>query len=221
MTTRYDEIATTLRSRWKPIWAGSDAFAQVQNAFGSSLKAGKELTEAATNLRASGRFTRDGLNDEIRAVAAREVVPVLRRAINTVEFARSEFQTRKRNLAIPKPDSSDVVAASLRTEMRAWLKSLPKGEMMKVLLQKDVDTRLLQAAVEAPAPMAGLSEEARQTVLDHALRTAHGTELSRIEELADATALAESAVGVAKYQMQQETGFDHQSNTFDQWFATA
>src|SRR5690242_5832029 len=150
MPTLYEEMTKELQSRWKATWQG-DTFAQLRNALDESLFAVGRLGEKAESLRAGGRYSQQGLNDEIKELAKKDVVPVLLRATRSVQSAQSMVRSKRGSLALSATDDPhDSSASLLRMEMRAWLKSLPRAEVLALLLAETADQRLLQAALEVP-----------------------------------------------------------------------
>jgi len=222
MSTRYTEITRSLRGRWKPSWSGSGSFSQLRIAFDESLNAVGKLCDEAASVTSLGKYSPDGLNDEIRRLAKGDAIPVLRRAARAVEKAQSATRAKRDTLALPAIDPADAAGGALRTEMRAWLRSLPRAEALATLLHDNVDQRLLQAALEVPPAMAGLTDDTRGHVVQRILEQQHGPELAHVNELDEAAELTNAAIGVALFQLQRETGFSESNAAgFDAWMEAA
>src|SRR5438309_8087766 len=128
MSTRYTEITKSLRGKWKSSWSGN-SFSQLRTALDESLNVVGKLCGEAANLRSLGKYSTEGLNDEIRKVAKTDSLAVLRRAALAVEKAQQATRAKRDTLAVPEADPQDTSSAVLRTEMRTWLKSLPIAEV--------------------------------------------------------------------------------------------
>jgi hypothetical protein len=221
MNTRYSEITKSLQGRWKSSWSDA-AFSQLRTAFDTSLNAVAALTDKASSLSATGKYSPTGLADEIKGIAKDSTIPVLRRAAYAVDKTKLATKNKRNTLALPKADPSDFSGAVLRAEMRTWLKSLPLAEVLGHLLNDNVDQRLLLAALEVPPAMTGLTAETRGHVVEHVLTQQHGPELARLNELDDAAEVANAAVGVALFQLRREVGFsENNASGFDAWMAAA
>src|SRR5689334_10496287 len=99
-------------------WSGSTSFAHLRTALDGSLKAIGDLGAEAESLNAMGKYSPQGLSDEVREIAQREAIPVLRRAVHAIDAVQSAVQARRDALSLPKVDPGDIAGAVLRAEMR-------------------------------------------------------------------------------------------------------
>lgn len=222
MNTRFNEITKTLHTRWKPEWSKEVTLISVARAFNTSLAAVEALMGKTAEMRATGKFSEQGLRDEIRNAAMADTVPALKRASEAVERVRQDLAGQKARLAIPAPDVTNAAQAIVRSEMRQWLRTLPQSQAVQMLLSDTVDDRMLQAAFEAPPIMSGLTDEMRDTVQKRVVERKFGPELARVGALEEAVDVAQSAVGVALYQLRQEAEFGASDDrAFDAWMGEA
>ena len=222
MNTRFVEMKKSMQARWKPEWSKELSLMPVAKAFNTSLSAVEALMSKSADMRATGKFSQQGLTDEIRGAAQAATVPVLRRASEAVERARNDLKQRRAALAVPKPDPTNVAEAIMRGEMRTWLRGLPQTQAVQALLNDAVDDRMLQAAFEAPAIMSGLTDQDRDMVQTRLVERRFGPELERVNELEEAVTVANSAVEIALYQLRQEAQFGAgDDRAFDAWMGKA
>lgn len=222
MTSTFLDARKAVEERWNPGWKGDFLYGRMQARMHASLNAVADLLGDAETKRKSGKYTKQGLADEVRAFAKTKTAPVLIEARKEVEYVRGEVRRRKSKLVRPTPDPGDVTGAILRSEMRTWMRSRPMHETIALLLAENADERLLEAALEVPPQMAGLTAEVKADVESHLLQQRHSDQLSRIDELAQAAELLSAAVEIGLYQLRQEAGFGENDTTaFDSWMQQA
>lgn len=214
--TRFSEFSKALEGRWQPEWHQDRALAPVGKAMHDALNAITALMAQKVTLKSSGRYSNSGLHDKVRAIAARETVPLLKKAASVVESARNEWRGRRSTIALPKPDPANLTEALLRSEMRTWLRGMRSTQAAQFLMAEEADERLLHAVLEAPSPMSGITQELRNAVEEHSIKRKYGNQLAHMEVQQEGLTLAGSAVDIALYQLRQETQFSDEV-TFDKW----
>jgi predicted kinase len=220
--TRYSEMQKNLKARWRPEWSSDPGLAEVAGIFHRLFQVTDFVASQGENLRASGKFSTQGLTEEVRAIAKRDAVPAILRAAQLIEAARAEIAAKRAGLALPKADPTDAAGAVLRAEMRTYLKAMPRGEAVAKLMAPDVDERLLIAAIEVPAAMLGPLGDARPELEAHVLEARHAAAVKRLEEREEAIDLANAALAISSYQIRQETNFPEGAIIqFDGWMRTA
>jgi hypothetical protein len=219
--TRFSEMARSIQAGWKPEWRGP-AFDTMRQIMSRSLNTVIGLEASAHVWRNQGRLTSKGLQDEIRAYAKQHVLPDLKQSADELAAARADIATRRAQLAIPTPDPADTAGMALRGEMRTWLRSLPSGERLAALLSENADERLLQAALEVPPGMAGLTEQTRGEVQATIVERKYQAPLAEIEQMGEAANTAGAAIETSLYQLRREASFDeNQPGVFDLWMEEA
>lgn len=215
------EMKRELQSRWRPNWQGPQ-FDRLRKGFDSTLNSAGTFIVKVHELRKAGKLSALGLRDEARGIAGADVVPMLHRAALAAEQVKAGAEKSRLSLAAPAVDRTDLAGAFLRAEMRAWLKGLPPGEQMHQLLRPNADQRLLLAATEGPAELAGLTSEMQLQVRDHVVSRQHSGELIALNELDEAVELTNSAIDIALRQVRLEAAFgDDENVAFDQWMKAA
>lgn len=222
MSSPFNEIKKTLEGRWKPAWSVEVRLHPAARAYKTSLNAVTSLKIKANGLRHSGKFSETGLQEEVRAYAKAETVPALKQSAQLIEQIRTGLAERRAKLAIPTPDPTNAAQAMVRSEMRGWLRTLSGPQRMAALLAETADERMLQAAIEAPAIMSGLTEDDIEKVQANRLQVKHGPELARIDELSEAVDVAGSAVQISLYELRKDAGFNANDDAlFDKWMGEA
>ena len=210
MKTNFSEMRKALQGRWKQSWYQVSFLVPVTQAFNSSLSVVEVLMAKSAEMRASKKYSELGYREEVRALALDNVVPILKRNEATIRAAYRELQARKARLALPKPDPTNAAEASIRSEMRALLRERSPAQAMQLLVSADVDPRMIQAVLEAPPLMSGLTEDAVDTVREQVQKRSFGAELALIEDYEEALTLANSANQIARYQLRQEAQYGGQ-----------
>lgn len=222
MSTRFTEIQKSLRGRWRPEWSKNSTFSRAEGALNGALHAVNGLCAKNDALKSSGRYSPQGLRDEIRMFAQKETVPELRRAAHAVEVSQTEIRNKRASLVLPKSDPNDISGAILRGEMRNWLRTLPQAEAVRFLTDDNVDDRLLTAALEVPPAIVGLTDQVRGHIEAHLLNQRHSAELDRLQEFEEVIGVANAAIGVSLYQLRRETDFgENETAQFDAWMQAA
>jgi hypothetical protein len=223
MLSRFQQIVKTfLNDRWRPVWSSDPALNGLESAMRDSLNSVAQLSLKKEELKNSGRFSNAGLTEETRLLARTSAVPALRKATEAVDAANADIERQRNALVVSAPDPLDMAGALLRSEMRAWLKSLPTAQAMQMLMDDNADERLVMAALETPPAMAGLTDQTRGMLQNHILMTKHCQELARLEQIKSAAEVVNAAVGTSLYQLRQEIDFaENQLAQFDEWMKAA
>ncbi len=213
------QMEQAIRARWKERWSTTDArFSMTAGCMNSALDASAKLKTKSSGLRESGKFSAAGLAAELEQFASAETAPAYRKAGHILTRVRNEIASRRKGLTIPAADPTDLAAALFRQEARAWMRSMPMPKALQHLFRENADGRLIQAALEAPAEMSGLTAEVQSTLADHVLSERCAGELNQLDELSEAVEVANAALTHGLHQLRVELGFD-EGRRFDTWMA--
>lgn len=156
-----------------------------------------------------------GAADEFRKFLGARVVPEMRRARSIVETGFANLAQSHAKLGGPNIDPTDTLAAGHRKEAREYLRSLGHGERAALLLG-NADPLLLQAALEVPSALSGLTPELRADVEKSYATRVHGPELARLEERNEALTVISSTLTILGMEIRKDAGLasDHE---FESW----
>lgn len=164
------------------------------------------------------RLTAKGIDDEVRAHYAANVVPDLRRAAWEAEQTVADIATRRVRLCRVEFDKSDIAAALLRQEMRAPLCAMSQGERVAAINE---NLQFREAAFEGPAMLSELSEETRSELKRRIVREAQPQAAARLDEAEEAVTVAYAAINMVAGALKTEGGFEGSDLAFDDWMATS
>lgn len=211
-------IVENLRSRWAPEWTGRTDLVRLHAAFNEAVHYIEAVPEYRADLAKPGDLSAKGLNQAMRNKAAEKIVPALRRASWEAEKAANAIKAERRKLAVPASDKSDLAGALLRQEVRSFLRAANQGDRIKLIMSDPV---FLQAAMEGPAALSGLTDELRADLESRMIDRAHGAAVDAMESVMEAVNVTQAAVEVASSTLQQECGFDGNTGAFNEWMAQA
>jgi hypothetical protein len=162
---------------------------------------------------ASGRFTPAGAKQATLQSALTDAVPSLYRARQTIKSAKLEVEALRSKITPLQPDKTDLVAAMLRKEMRDWLRSKPQAERDAYMAKnlERLDPQMLQAVVEVPIEMTGISATQRATLVERDLQARHGETIAEANQLQRFIERAERHVEAARDEVRKETGVDQKA----------
>jgi hypothetical protein len=113
------------------------------------------------------------------------------RVRKTAEKAKANLAKRRDRLQPPLIDKTDAAAAAIRSELRAQLVRMSKGEIKAFL--PTADPMFWHAVLEAPNALTGIDKDTREAVLSLAVESAHPGQLARIEKDSEAIQLLDVA----------------------------
>ncbi len=210
-------ITKTLRSRWKPEWSSRPDLRKLSGYFNKTLTFIEALPAQKRDLAKPGDLSPKGLNEAVRRVAAEKVVPDLRRAAWEAEKTRNGVRNERLKLAVPTPDKTDIASALLRQELRTYLRSMEHGARIAAVI---ADRAFLEAAMEGPAALSGLTDDMRVNLQDRLIDQAHGPAVAAMDETREAIKLVEAAIEVAANVVRTEGDFASDAQ-FNNWMKTA
>lgn len=151
----------------------------------------------------SGKYTPDGIKDQLKAYAVNECVPKLKAGRTSVERARAEVQAMRSSL--PKP-TFDQAGHAMRAEIRAWLRSMPDQQRTDLL--KAPAPEMVQAIIEAPfGAMSGVGDMAHARLVREAGQALAGDTLVKIDALEKAIEITELVLQGVRDEVRKEAGF--------------
>jgi hypothetical protein len=119
------------------------------------------------------------------------------------EFGAIDAQ---RSALYPKPpDRADLFGEMQRAEVRKWLRGLPDADRMRAVLETK-DTLLRDAVIHAPAELSGIRADFKQTVIEKIVQEKHGSQLAKLNSLADGLENVQAAITVAEMQIAKLPG---------------
>jgi hypothetical protein len=181
--------------------------AQLELVYLNALAAVDKFGEHKAAAMKSGKFTADGIKDEVLTFGLTQLVPTFHRGRQVIAAAKRELAALRDKVKLAPVDKTDLVAAMRRQEMRSYLRGLPSDERNRVLARADnLDPETALAIVEMPAMYSGVMEVDRNQLVDAALQAQHGEDVPRIKELETAIATAESAVEAGREEVAHENG---------------
>jgi hypothetical protein len=181
--------------------------AQLELVYLNALAAVDKFGEHKAAAMKSGKFTSEGLKDEVLTFGLTQLIPAFYRGRQLIAAAKRELGELREKVKLAPPDKTDLVAAMRRQEMRSYLRGLPSDERNRVLARADnLDPETALAIVEMPAMYSGVMEVDRNQLVDAALQAQHGEDVPRIKELETAIATAESAVEAGREEIAHEVG---------------
>lgn len=119
------------------------------------------------------------------------------RARKAGDTLRAKIAERRAKLLPAAPDPSNVASAMLRSEIRQMLRGMKNhGDRLKALLATDADTTFLEAVLEAPNAMSGITDDQRELIQTSAMERLHPGALAAIEAAEEAIELVDVAARV-------------------------
>ena len=190
--------------------------AKLESAFLGALTAVDTVIARRDVAMNSGKFTADGVSDDVLQFTLSDAVPVLKRGRNAIASAKQEAAALREKTKLREPDTKDPWKVGLM--LRAVDQVTAMSQKQRDALTRNpeaLDPITAEALVTAPASLTGISKMHRQQLMDRALQAQHGEILSELRELERAIEAAESAVEAGRDEIRLEAGvFD--PHKFDQ-----
>jgi hypothetical protein len=169
------------------IWGDGEA-GSLKAKLKSSWKSGSAAIDAVEDheaqLRASEKFTADGLRDEVRQFAVSKAAPGL--YSNRRVIAAVKREVAERGAKLVPPTDKDPYAFALRQRKLDLLLRLPQDERQAHFNRVgSLDSDVAHAATELnlPAAVLGIHDSTLALIRDKVLREAHGDMLDQQQEL--------------------------------------
>jgi hypothetical protein len=155
----------------------------------------------------SGKFTADGVSDDVLQFTLSDAVPVLKRGRNAIASAKQEAAALREKTKLREPDVTDPWKAGLM--LRAVDHFAAMSQKQRDALTRNpeaLDPITAEALVTAPASLTGISKMHHQQLVDRALQAQQGDKIDELKELERAIEVAESAVETGRDEIRLESG---------------
>ena len=195
--------------------------ARLENIFLGALNSVDTVIAKRDESARSGKFTAQGLDNDVLQFALNDAVPKLKRGRDTITAAKQELAALREKTKLGGPDVSDPWKVGLMLRAVDRFAAMTQDERNKLTRNPDaLDPIEAAALVTAPASLTGISETHRKMLVDRALQAQHGDKLTELHQLERAIEVAESAVEAAREEVRLESGvFD--PKTFNELAAPA
>jgi hypothetical protein len=190
--------------------------AKLESAFLGALTAVDSVIARRDHATKSGRFTADGVANDVLNFALSEAVPVLKRGRNTIASAKQEAAALCEKTKLREPDTTDPWKVGLMLRAVDHFAAMTQKQRDALTRNPEaLDPITAEALVTAPPSLTGISKMHRQQLIDRALQAQHGDKIAELKELERAIEAAESAVEAGRDEIRLEAGvFD--PHKFDQ-----
>lgn len=162
-----------------------------------------------------GTLNERGISEQVRQFSASRTAPELRRAYHKLENSHASVEKRRANLGIPAVDRKDIAGVMDRQEIRKMIRELPPGERM-AFVSKHL-REVADAVLEKSSFASGLSDEHHSEIRGRAIKLLHADKLQRLDDEAEAIALADAAFDMAIKELQKAVGLETNRHAFDEW----
>ncbi|MBN8963030.1 MAG: hypothetical protein J0H71_18000 [Rhizobiales bacterium] len=186
------QVEEVLLSRWK---YDAPELAPVKSALERVVKFHRTVREKHAEIANNPNLSSLGRKDAMRAFVADHAHEFVR-VRKAVESVQEKIAAQRAKLVPPAPDTADVAAAVLRSEMRTMLRAMKPAERAKFLLASDADPTMLAAVLEAPNVASGIEVDTRQRVFDRVVEATHPGEAARLDTAERAAELLRAAARV-------------------------
>jgi hypothetical protein len=193
---------------WEFEPAPGTLLAQLEQSYFTGLQCVDRAEERTRTNVASGKFTPEGVKDDLLKFVLSDLVPVLHKAGQTIKKARDELAERRSRLKVEGPDPSDIAAAFRRMEIRTFLRDMKSEDQANYFANygNNLPGEVAQAVLELPPEYSGVPKSRHDLLTANALQAQHGSEMGAIAELEEAIAAAESAVEAGRNEVRLEAG---------------
>jgi hypothetical protein len=180
--------------------------AKLETAFLGALNSVDAVIAKRDDSAKSGRFTPEGLNNDVLQFALNEAVPKLKRGRDTIAAAKEEAAGLREKTKLRGPDTADQWKVGLMLRAVDRFASMTQEQRNKLTRNPDtLDPITAEALVTAPASLTGISETHRHMLVDRALQAQHGDKIAELKELERAIEVAASAVEAARHEVRLES----------------
>src|SRR5262245_38019184 len=142
---------------------------KLEVAYFAGLNAVDRAEERTKTSTASGKFTAEGVRDDVLQFTLNDLVPSLHEARRTVAKAKSEIAERRSKLQLKAADPTDIAAAMRRQEIRAFLRGLSDAEQSAYFARNDdkLPREVAQAIMEQPPELSGVPKSRHDLLLQN------------------------------------------------------
>lgn len=221
MATGIPSLAQQLAGQWKADWSKNTRLGPAKAHFDRVLAVQEKLAAERDRLAKNLDLSDTGRLASLRKFAEKEVVPHVAKAIRAIDQNETHLQRRRMSLLPTVKDPTNVAAAILRSEMRGHIAAMKPGDRIGLLTAPDTDPRLLEAVVEAPISMTGMTKAENELILKLVTERTHGPAAAAIEEEAEALVLVRAMTQIATNDLAKAAQLPH-TKSFTEWLeATA
>jgi hypothetical protein len=181
--------------------------AKLETAFLGALTAVDAVIARRDVAMKSGKFTADGVSDDVLQFTLSDAVPVLKRGRNAIASAKQEAAALREKTKLREPDTTDPWKVGLMLRAVDHFAALSQKQRDALTRNPEtLDPITAEALVTAPASLTGISKTHRQQLIDRALEAQHGDKIAELKELERAIEAAESAVEAGRDEIRLEAG---------------
>jgi len=181
--------------------------AKLENIFLGALNSVDAVIARRDDATKSGRFTPDGVNNDVLQFALNQAVPVLKRGRDAIASAKQEAAALREKTKLRVPGTGDPWKVGLMLRAVDRFAAMTQEQRNKLTINPDkLDPIEAEALVTAPASLTGISEVHRKLLVDRALQAQHGDKIAELQTLERAIEAAESAVEAGREEVRLETG---------------
>jgi hypothetical protein len=163
----------------------------ITSAIARSMDAYQNFENESRKIADDANLSPKGKREKIQKFVA-EHAHELVRVRTTVEAAKIRMSERRVKLQPPPIDKSDAAGAVMRAQIRDRFIAMSNGER-KAALPNVENALYLQAILEAPNELLGITNEQREMVMSKAIEIANPGSLARLEADGEAVSLLEVA----------------------------
>lgn len=209
----------TVKSRWLPNYERRGGLLPVHQTFHRLLAACDELKGESAKLSNNAHLSESGRTEAARTFVATNTVPTLVRAKVAVERAEHRLADSRTALLPHASAPTEVSGAIRRSEIRGMLADLEPAKRIAILFDPAADNRLIEAVVEMPVVLSGLTGEQHSRLLESYVARTHPAESARLDEEAGALQVAKAAIRIAHDGIRDAVNM--QPRAYDDWLAKA
>jgi hypothetical protein len=185
--------------------AGS-TIAKLESAFLGALTAVDSVIARRDDATKSGKFTADGVSNDVLQFALNDVVPVFKRGRLAIAAAKLEASELKEKLKLTPPDTSDQFKAGLMLRAIDRFAAITQKQRDALTRNPDaLDPIMAEALIAAPPSLTGISPMHHQQLIDRALSAQHDNKIAELKELERAIEVTESAVEAGRDEIRLES----------------
>jgi hypothetical protein len=180
---------------------------KMEKSFLGALVAVDRVTHRRDESTKSGRFTADGVSQDVLQFALAEAIPVLGRGRSAIREAQREVEALREKVVLRAPDTSDGWRTGLMLRFVDQFRSMTQKERDELTRSPErLDPIAADALLAAPASLTGISEIHHQQLVDRAMQAQHGEAIAELQTLERAIEVAETAIEAARDEVRLEAG---------------
>ena len=201
-------VSEALRSRVKSTWPQ-----QYRDLISNALTSFDALRAKRNEVTGDRDLTSEGQAKRVRDYISKEVGQKLGKATRTVQRLRKSL-ANERAAAISKETGGELDPVALA--ICGALRNLSQAEIARLTFGPDADRRVVQAVLNAPPLLTGVSVEVRGQIEADFISRHAADDMAKIADCDEALEAAETCVSVLKTETVE--ALDMTSLAFDAWF---